>query len=218
MKTSEVLINFLKNISHNCDRIAKWYNHNMEVQINVLQLNGECEAPGVYSNDKQPYKWYNIRIPKNAKSDPLNNDFDLTYPLDIYVDAIGMTGWDWKNKQSVRFGFDFDDITSHAAGVGNSDDQLECIKEAAHGIPELLILRSTGGSGLHLYLECDPEALPHTKTHTEHSALALAALKDLSNRVGFDFHAHLDVGGSNMWVWARKMTPENRGLTIEGQY
>ena len=81
-------------------------------------------------------------------------------------------------------------------------------------MPELLILRSTSGSGLHLYLECDPEHPPTTTTHTEHAALALAALQHLSKKVGFDFGSHLDVGGGNMWIWARKMNPGNQGLTI----
>jgi len=214
MKTTEVLTNFFANIPHNCTRISDWYNSNMEVQINVAPCGGEMEKMGVYSDDVQPYKWYNVRIPKNANSDPIDNDSNLAYPLDQYVDAIGMTGWDWKNKKSIRFGFDYDSIVGHAAGVGVSDSDLELVKEKAFGIPEVLILKSTGGAGLHLYLECDPDDLPDTATHTEHAALALAALKDLSMRVGFDFHSHLDVGGSNMWVWARKMTVDNQGLTV----
>ncbi len=215
MKTSEVLTNFFKNIHHNCARIAGWYTPSMEVQINVLKNQGEPDSKGVYTDDKQPYKWYNIRIPRNAKTEPLDNDHDLQFPLDIYAEYIGMTGWDWKNKQSVRFGFDYDSVAGHAAGVGITDATMEEVKAKAYNIPELLILRSTSGSGLHLYLECDPKDLPDTATHTEHSALALAALNDLSTRVGFDFHAHMDVGGGNMWVWARKMTPENQGLTVE---
>ena len=214
MKTTEVLTNFFANIPHNCARVAGWYNHNMEVQINVAACGGEAEKPGVYSDAVQPYKWYNVRIPKNAKSDPIDNDNKLSYPLDQYVDAIGMTGWDWKNKKSIRFGFDYDSIVGHAAGVGVSDDELKLVQERAFGIPEVLVLRSTGGAGLHLYLECDPSDLPTTNTHTEHAAMAIAALKDLSLRVGFDFHSHLDVGGGNMWVWARKMTADNQGLTV----
>ncbi len=215
MKTSEVLTNFFKNIKHNCERVAGWYNHNMEVQINVLKNNGEADIHGIYTDDKQPYKWYNIRIPRYAKTNPVDNDHDLTFPLDIYADCIGMTGWDWKHKKSIRFGFDYDSVACHAAGVGITDTVLNEVKEKAYKVPELLILRSTSGSGLHLYLECDPKDLPATATHTEHAALALAALHDLSQKVGFDFHAHMDVGGGNMWVWALKMTPENQGLTIE---
>ncbi len=215
MKTTEVLVNFFKNIPHNCRRVADWYNPNMEVQINVHAHGGIMESPGVYSDDKQPFKWYNIRIPKNAKTEPIDNDSPLAYPLDLYGDAIGMTGWDWKNKQSIRFGFDYDAVVGHAAGVGVTDHELERVKQITLCIPEILVLRSTSGSGLHLYLECDPDNLPTTTTHTEHAALALAALHDISQRVGFDFHTHLDVGGGNMWVWARKMTTENQGLTIE---
>jgi len=214
MKTSEVLLNFFKNIPHNYTRVAEWYTPAMEVQINVSACGGELIRPGVYADDN--LQWYHVRIPKNAKSDPIDNDFELTYPLDLYVDSIGMTGWDWKHQKSIRFGFDYDAITGHAPGVGITEEELAEIKQRAFEIPELLILRSTSGTGLHLYLECDVQKLPSTVTHTEHSALAMSALQDLSNKVGFDFHSHdiLDVGGGNMWVWARKMTPENKGLTL----
>ncbi len=199
---------------HNCTRVAEWYNPNMEVQINVVKTGGIQASPGVYTDEHQQNRWYNVRIPKNAKTNPIDNDGPLAYPLDEYADAIGMTGWDWKNKHSIRFGFDIDDITSHAPGVGITEEEMDEVKRKAHEVPELLILRSTSGSGLHLYLECDPEHPPTTTTHTEHAALALAALQHLSKEVGFDFGSHLDVGGGNMWVWARKMTPENQGFTV----
>ena len=132
MTTTEVLLNFFRNIPHNCTRIAEWYNPAMEVQINVQPMKGEAESPGVYSDGKQPYKWYNVRIPKNAKTDPIDNDFELSYPLDVYADAIGMTGWDWKNKQSIRFGFDYDAMVGHASGVGITDEALDRVKQKAH--------------------------------------------------------------------------------------
>jgi hypothetical protein len=203
-------------LHHNEPRIANWYHQEMEVQIMVSQGRGEPVSgkTGVYTNDETLYDWYNFRIPRNANTDPIDNDHELKYPLEHHVEAIGMTGWNWKQRKSVRVGFDFDAITGHAQGVGISDDQLEEIREKLLHVPEALVLKSTGGLGLHLYLEFDPENLPDTQNHTEHAALALACLRYLSQQVGFDFQAGLDVGGGNMWIWHRKMTAENKGLTI----
>jgi hypothetical protein len=204
-------------LPHNEKRIAAWYTPDMEVQINVAQGLGylaDGQKPGVYAGGGNSYQWYNFRIPKNANATPIDNDLELRYPLERHVEAIGLTGWDWKNRRSVRVGFDFDAITGHAKGVGISDEALEEIRERLSDVPEALLLRSTGGLGLHLYLEFDPADLPATSNHTEHAALALACLKALSKMMNFDFQAGLDVGGGNMWIWHKKMTPENMGLTI----
>jgi len=201
---------------HNEPRIAAWYNDQMEVQVNVARGSGELVdgKVGVFCGDGITYQWYNLRIPKNANSDPVDNDYEIKYPLEQHVEAIGMTGWDWVNRKSIRVGFDFDAITGHAEGVGISDEQLEEIRNKLKLIPEALILRSTSGSGMHLYFEFDPNNLTTTANHTEHAGLALACIKKISTLVGFDFQAGLDVGGGNMWIWHRKMTAENLGLTI----
>jgi hypothetical protein len=125
-----------------------------------------------------------------------------------------MTGWDWRNKRSIRIGYDFDALVGHAVGVGVSQDELNRVREAVEKIPQAWLFRSTGGNGLHLYLAFDPENAPKTTNHHEHAALARACLGVLSNLVNFNFEASLDVCGSNMWVWGRKMTPENQGLSL----
>jgi hypothetical protein len=201
-------------LKHNEQRIANWYNHEMEVQIMVAQGTGDSVdgKTGVYTDGLNT--WYNLRIPKNANADPIDNDHEIKYALELHAEAIGMTGWNWKRRCSVRVGFDFDSITCHAKGVGISDEQLNEIRDKLMDVPEALVLRSTSGTGLHVYLEFDPDNLPATLNHTEHAAIAIACLKIISHRVGFDFQAGVDVGGGNMWIWHRKMTPENRGLTI----
>jgi hypothetical protein len=215
MKSTEQLLSFFRYIQHNNPRVASWYTQDMEVQVNVAQGDGEQVAGkyGVYCGNNYAYTWYNFRLPKNAKETPIDNDSELKYPLEKHVDAIGLTGWDWRNCRSVRVGFDFDDITSHAKGVGIDEEQLRLILDKLKQVPEALVLKSTGGGGLHFYLEFDPDSLPATANHTEHAALALACLKEISQRVGFDFQASMDVGGGNMWIWATKMTPESQGLT-----
>lgn len=213
MKITEALIAFLKNSHHNTQRVAEWYSSNMEVQIMVNKDNGEIVdgKMGTFTSGEET--WYNVRIPRNANEIPVNNDHELQYNP-RHIEAIGMTGWDWVNKRSVRVGFDFDAITGHAEGVGVSAEMLLEIQTRLSTVEEALLLKSTGGNGLHLYLEFDPENLPVTNNHTEHAALALACLRILSQRVDFDFQAGMDVGGGNMWIWHRKMNPDNNGLTI----
>jgi len=213
MKITDALVAFLKNSQHNTRRVADWYSPSMEVQIMVGKDDGETVdgKMGTFTNGEET--WYNVRIPRNANDVPVNNDHELQYNP-RHFEAIGMTGWDWVNKRSVRVGFDFDAITGHAQGVGISTEALLEIQTTLSTVQEALLLKSTGGNGLHLYLEFDPENLPETNNHTEHAALALSCLRILSQQVGFDFQAGMDVGGGNMWIWHRKMNPDNNGLTI----
>src|SRR5574340_707990 len=216
MRATEVIQKFLSNCNHKNQRVADWYNPGMEVQVMVApeQYEPVEGKSGVYSGDVLGYEFYNFRIPRNANSNPIDNDHELRYPLREHVDAVGLTGWDWVNRRSLRGGFDYDNITSHALGVGVGDEELKAVLERAMKVPEILVLRSTGGSGYHLYLEFDPANLPETQNHTEHAALMLACLKSISSRVGFDFQASMDVGGGNLWIWHRKMNASNQGLTI----
>ena len=208
MLASEQIVAFLKYCNHPNQRLVNWFTSDMEVQVLVAKDNGEPVANknGVYCSNDVPYQWHSFRLPKNANSDPIDNDYELKFPLEKHVDFIGMTGWDWRHKVSLRIGFDFDSITSHAKGVGLSDTDLLKVQEAFLQIPEALIIRSTSGKGLHVYFEFDPTNLPQTANHTEHAALAMACLKYISKVLNFDFQAKVDACGSILWVWARKIT------------
>src|SRR5208337_5315938 len=72
---------------------------------------------------------------------------------------------------------------------------------------------STGGSGIHLYVYFDAEGVP-TDNHTEHAALARCILGMMSSETGFDFASQIDCCGGVMWIWHRKMTAENHGLSL----
>ena len=37
---------------------------------------------------------FNIRIPKQAKTQPNFHDYEMKWPLDLYATHIGATGWD----------------------------------------------------------------------------------------------------------------------------
>jgi hypothetical protein len=166
----------------------------------------------------ESYNFHHIRIPRNAMSDPYFNDTPLKFPIARHVECIGMTGWNWQEKKSFWLGYDFDSITGHAAGVGVDDASLQRVREAASNIPWVQVRRSTGGSGLHLYVYFDPKTAPDSANHNIHSALARAVLGMMEKEAGFDFRGNMDVLGGNMWCWHRKISENNKGLEILKDY
>ena len=207
----ESLTNFLtaKKKSHNAPELLDLWTPDMETQVNVSSGNGEPVEGRRHTWSDGMHEWWNIRIPKNANSDPEFSDYNLDWPLDLHADAIGCTGWDWRNRCSRWVGFDFDSITGHAAGVGVSDEELNRVAQAAKALPFVEVRKSTGGSGLHLYVYLD--AIP-SANHTEHAALARAVLGTMSSATGFDFAAQIDACGGILWIWHRKATLGNQGL------
>lgn len=185
----------------------------LEIQVNVAAGNGEPVDGKRSTYTDGVNEWFNIRIPRNADSEPQWRDYELRWPLDLHAEGIGSTGWDWQAKRSRWVGFDVDSITGHAAGVGITDDELENVKKAAEALPYVEVRKSTGGKGLHFYVYFDDEGIP-TANHTEHAALGRAILGMMSSATGFDFASQIDACGGNMWVWHRKMTRENDGLAI----
>lgn len=207
----ESLTNFLtvRKASHNAPELLDLWTPDMETQINVASGNGEPVEGRRHTWTDGMHEWWNIRIPKNANSEPEFNDYRMDWPLDLHADAIGCTGWDWRNRCSRWVGFDFDSITGHAAGVGVSDEELTKVAEAAKALPFVEVRRSTGGSGLHLYVYLD--AIP-AANHTEHAALARAVLGSMSSATGFDFAAQIDACGGILWIWHKKASVANEGL------
>lgn len=198
---------------HNAPELLDRWSISMETQINVIASMGTPveDQKGVFE-DKHGNRFWNIRIPKGANTEtPTFNDYPTPYPFVMFAQGIGCTGWDWQAKVSRWVGFDFDAITGHAAGVGVSGDELERVKDAACALPWVEVRNSTGGNGLHLNVLLD--AIP-TATHTEHAALARCILGMMATEAGFDFARRIDACGGNMWIWHRKMTTQNRGLSL----
>lgn len=210
---STAVKNFLTASTHK--DLASLYNSAMEVQVNVSQDGGERESTeGFRGRTWHSYtdgiqKWYGFRVPKNAATEPEDNDLDINFDLAEHAEGIGMTGWDWKSRVSKHFGFDFDAISGHSSGL--TEEELKEVKEQAYKVPWITVRRSTSGNGLHLYIFVDN--IP-TANHTEHAALGRAILGKLSAEAGFDFSSKVDVSGGNLWVWHRKMTKANCGLEL----
>lgn len=198
--------------------LAELYTGDMEVQVNVAQDNGQ-RYDGEYRGKQftawtdGEQTWKSFRIPWNAATKPEYSDRPIGFDLAAHAEAIGMTGWNWRQRQSLWVAYDFDSIVNHQEGL--SADDLRGVYEAACAVPWVTVRVSTSGSGYHLYVFLEPVA---TENHTEHAALARAILAKMSGIVGFDFQSRVDACGGNIWVWHRKYEITNGiGLSIVKQ-
>lgn len=206
MLQTEAVQKFLEANTHN--DLAALYNEEMEVQVNAAQDNGtrvtkeyEGRAWHGWADPNDPTLiWKSFRIPYKAKTDPEYTPKKMSWPLGQHAEAIGMTGWNWKKRQSLWVAYDFDSIANHEQGL--TAEELHDVSTAAMAIPWVTVRKSTSGRGYHLYV-----FLPNipTQNHTEHAALGRSILGMLSAKTGFDFRSKVDCCGGNMWVWARKM-------------
>ncbi len=208
MLKSQAIAAFLKARTH--PDLAELYSLDMEVQVNVIKADGKKvdlgqfkgKARSAYTNGI--LTWKPIRIPYNANTEPEFTDSDQKYPLELYAEGIGMTGWDWKARVSRWVAFDFDAILGHSDAHSKklTDSQLAEITAVVQNVPFVTLRKSTSGKGLHLYVFLKPVA---TANHNEHAALARAILAMLSGLTGYDFSSKVDICGGNMWVWHQKM-------------
>jgi len=204
MKVTEAIKVFLnaRKLPANADLVDRW-SASIETQVNVAAGNGEPVEGKRTTYSDGINEWWNIRLPKNANSDPSWDDYELRFPFELHAEGIGCTGWDWAARRSRWCAFDFDSLTTHARGVGVTDEELEKIKLAAEALPYVETRRSTGGSGVHLYVYFDAAGVP-TDNHTEHAALARCVLGMMSSDTGFDFASQIDCCGGVMWLWHRR--------------
>lgn len=213
---TQAIKSFLVQNTH--EDLASLYGPQMECQVIVAQDHGERltgEFQGVkwagYTDGINV--WKPFRIPRNAHVDPEYTDTPMNFDLSVHAEGIGMTGWDWMNRQSKWVAYDFDAIVGHSDKHSSKidADELKRVREAACSIPWVTVRHSTSGRGLHLYVFVDD--VP-TQNHTEHAALARAILSKMSALTGYDFKSKVDICGGNMWVWHRKMKESPEGLII----
>jgi hypothetical protein len=206
---THAVANFLKARATpaNADLVEKALSPGLEFQANMIPGIPVVGRRSTWTDGIITY--WSIRCPKHSSSDPTWHDYEMTWPLDPYIEGIGFTGWQWTGRKSKFCGFDFDSIVGHENGI--SSEELEKVKEAACSLPYIQVRRSTGGSGLHLY--CFLDDIP-TRNHAEHARLARCVLDKMSKDTGYDFAPKLDTCGGVMWVWHRKMTADNHGLEV----
>ena len=126
-------------IAGNADLVAR-YNRSMECQLLVRKgepVNGKgC----LYSDGVRT--WWDIRVPKDAASEPRWEDYTLTWPLEEYAADFGMSGWDWEQRCSKWVGFDLDSIAGgHEKGL--TPEQIEEARAALAALPYVELRRST---------------------------------------------------------------------------
>ena len=177
--------------------LANQYSTNMECQVNVAQDGGE-RIEGDFKGRKwhgwtdSLTTWKSFRIPYKAYSDPEYEDTEIKFDLAEHAEAIGMTGWDWKNRISKWVAYDFDALMGHSdKHTGKlTNEELDAVREAAFNIEWVTVRKSTSGKGLHIYVYLND--IP-TANHNEHAALARAILGKMSAITGFNFESKVDI-------------------------
>lgn len=189
------------------------YHPKLEVQVNVIpgpdRIKDEKKLVWTDGTDT----WSPFRIPYSGSgidAEPYYHDTLLDYNFEKYVEAIGLTGWNWQDRLSLWVGFDFDSIHGHAKGLADSD--LDDLRRRVREIPWITLRRSKSGYGYHLYV-----TLKHpveTRNHTEHAALARYILSQLSATLAFNFEDKVDASGGVLWVWHREASREKRSFEV----
>jgi hypothetical protein len=137
---------FLDRTPHNSPEMAAWYHAGMELQVMASSEGGEPVADKRNRWSDGIQEWGHIRLPQDAGSNPVDNDYVLRWPLHEHAELIGMTGWDYQKKRSIRVGFDFDHIAGHAKGVG-IETNLTLSKRRCRISPRRGFLRARVGPG-----------------------------------------------------------------------
>jgi len=185
----------------------------MEVQVNVISGPEQVkkEKTVVWTNGIDT--WSSFRIPykgSGADAEPNYKDDILDWDMNKYAEAIGLSGWDWFNRQSKWVGFDFDSISNHSQGL--TDDELDSLRTKISDIPWVTLRRSKSGKGFHLYIFfADPVS---TQNHFEHAALARAILSQLSALLDFKFEDKVDVAGGILWIWHKEASTETQSFKM----
>ena len=198
----------IKKEHNNLELIDRWGKDpaRLETQINCFKSGEKIPETNKYEEDGEvfgPHRW-----PYNAKTDPNYSDPPIQFIIKKRLKAIGTTWWDWKNKQSIGLGYDFDSIAGHADGVGIPDEELEKLSNIQ--VPWIEVIRSTRGQGRHLYIWFQ-EPYPKTANHDEHSALADAFLSLIARHTGLNIEANKDVCGQVMWIHHVDANKDNKG-------
>lgn len=182
MKKSEAIAEFLS--QHAEPTLAELYDPGMEVQV---------MGPTPYRLDR------------------LDRDTRQTWPINL-AEAVGLTGWNFKEQATHWVGFDFDSVVGHVKGL--TEEQLDEVIKAAQKVSWTTVYRSKSGRGIHIYVHLAMAV--DTLNRKEHAALARAILSSLSVEVGLDLHSSVDKLGGVLWVWHRNATTSGFKLLKKG--
>lgn len=173
------------------------------IETKVVTLDDGSES--IIEETKYKDTWKSFRIPRNASTTP---EYRMDSPMTFdrkHISAIGQSGWNWVEKVSKYVVFDFDSLIGHSANNPNmlTDEQLEEVRERVSRLDWVTIIRSTSGTGYHLYVFVDD--IP-CENHSVHASLAKGILDKMSLECsGYDFGAKIDVCGYQFWMYHDKM-------------
>lgn len=192
--------------------IGKWHKE-LETQVYV--------TPGTddQKHDTRPncwkdkhHTWHQIRIPRNANSEPTFSDYTPKFPLSEYVESVGTTWWNWVRRESEAVVYDFDSIVGHKAGLSKAI--LNKIIEKLKKVPYVTIYKSTSGNGYHVKVRFDPNDRPKTANHNEHTLVAEVVLQMMSEDADFDLADKVDCYGMIGWIWSTRATKDSGGFEM----
>jgi len=208
MKRAEAVKLFLDSMA--VPDLASLYTRDMECQVLVKDHPDWLEGDGrgkLFRDPESGIAFYGFRI-----QDEEGADKEVKFPLEHYVRNVGLTGWDFKKKESIWVGIDFDIAEEHTSlRNAPTQDQLDLVINQAKEIPWLEIRRSTHGNGYHMYVYL-PEGTA-TETRAEHIALTRYVMQAIESRLGVPFQQAVDSWGKVLWVWSLTQHAE-RGFQL----
>lgn len=129
------------------------------------------------------------------------------------VKGVGVNGWNWCDQLSEYCTYDLDSIANH--GDGLTDEHLAKIVGRLMDVPEVEIVRSKSGRGIHVRVFFDPQ--PHALTHAEHARNGARALAWLAQKTGLPLQAAVDACAKIAWIWHQDTAPGGFRLLKEAR-
>jgi hypothetical protein len=156
-----------------------------------------------------------IRVPKAGNTpNPYFHDHSYHPPLTAEtVKGVGVNGWNWCDQLSEYCTYALDSIANH--GDGLTDEQLAKIVGRLMDVPEVEIVRSKSGKGIHVRVFFDPQ--PHALTHAEHARNGARALAWLAQKTGLPLQAAVDACAKIAWIWHQDTAPGGFQLLKEAR-
>jgi hypothetical protein len=222
-RTREAIQAFLDNRKADSPFLLDRYTVDLETQV-MCDTDGQPgENPGSYTRTIKGREevWSNKRWPYQAGTDPNYSDPPISFSPAAHVERVGTTWWDYVNERSVAVGIDIDSTDGHAeTTTTNEQSDIERIIGRLEALDYVTIVRSTGGKGIHVYVFFDPNNLPASRNHHEHTLVARKTLELISQDIDFPLKDHVDCVGSVFWIWASKSPADHNGFELvkEGTY
>jgi hypothetical protein len=216
MNQTQAIAKFLE--SRASPDLAKLYSAGMEVQVNAAPDGGERVTGEFKGHSWQGWTdgkstWKHVRIPYRAWDDPSYEPRKMAWSLDDHALAVGLTGWDWKERRSKFVTFDLDSVSNHVENA-LSDEEMSRVVAAVSAVPWATVRKSRSGKGHHVYVHLADS--PEVANHGEHAAVARSILCLLSAASGLDMRGPVDCFGVVAWVWHREAGPGGFELVKQG--